>query len=109
MAYCTKCGRKLVEGARFCDKCGAPVCQEYNTYQNNIKVRTNYGMISIILSFIFSLLGLIFAIIGLKKGDELDRKNAKFGLGMSIIFLIVHVAFIVIYGIYFFNKYYIII
>lgn len=25
MAYCTKCGAELQEGARFCSKCGAPV------------------------------------------------------------------------------------
>ncbi|MFQ5837016.1 MAG: zinc-ribbon domain-containing protein, partial [Candidatus Bathyarchaeia archaeon] len=32
MTYCTKCGKKLLEGAEFCPNCGAPVRPEVGLY-----------------------------------------------------------------------------
>ena len=40
MSYCTKCGSKLDEGARFCSSCGAPVAkvvkQEFSVSSDNL-------------------------------------------------------------------------
>lgn len=39
MAFCSKCGNKLEDGAKFCPKCGASTSQEGNVAPNDEKYR----------------------------------------------------------------------
>ena len=38
MAFCTKCGKEIEEGAKFCPSCGAAVSSNEDNYQNFSKV-----------------------------------------------------------------------
>lgn len=40
MNYCSKCGEKLVDGAKFCQKCGASVHEE--VYKDKTKRQQEY-------------------------------------------------------------------
>ena len=40
MAYCVTCGTKLVDGAKFCQKCGQPVA---NNARSNISRQIEYA------------------------------------------------------------------
>ena len=76
--YCANCGEELVDSAKFCRNCGTPlnVNVESNTTQNSFTpqvVEKDYTwlfILGIVLSLIFTLLGIIAGIV------LYTRKNA---------------------------------
>ena len=96
--YCYKCGKELKDGNKFCEYCGAQVYSAENpaaprtaeiltpatTSGSNPNASNGFAIAGLICSFLFSLLGLIFGIIGLSKAKTIGK-----GKVMSIIAIIV--------------------
>lgn len=108
MKYCPKCGHELNDDARYCAECGYKLVDDYfegnyQNYNHNSSQTGGYlGIISIVLAFLIPIAGLIISIIGLKSGDEYERKTSKIGLILSIIILCLR-AFSVILSLLFFG------
>ncbi|MCR4726389.1 MAG: zinc ribbon domain-containing protein [Clostridia bacterium] len=77
MKYCSKCGTELVDEAVVCVKCGCAVGSLGN--EPEVKKKNAVALLGFILSFFFSIPGLILGIIGL-----VQSKKLKDGKGFSI-------------------------
>lgn len=124
--YCSKCGKQLQDGDRFCPSCGATQTSEetqsYTPPQYNpqyaapqqVQHQTNtLAIVGFVLSFFCAIAGLICSIIGLQKSKELDgegRGLATAGIAISIaaiaIALIATIIIIAFYGTLWFNIFY---
>lgn len=62
--FCTKCGNKLEEGAKFCSKCSNPV-NEININTSTINDKDNKNTILIIVAVILTVLLFVFIGCGL--------------------------------------------
>lgn len=81
--FCPNCGKELDNNAVFCPQCGTSF-QSSNSISSNEKKSNGMATAGFILSFFFTLLGLIFSIIGLKKSKETNS-----GQGLSIAGIII--------------------
>lgn len=80
---CPNCGSKDLKGAAYADLNGQN--QQSNYDENEV-----IGILSIVFGFLFPIVGLILAIVGLVKYESpKNRKCAKIGLVVSIVFPIV--------------------
>lgn len=115
MSYCTKCGAEIGDGERFCSKCGTPVIS-YSTYNEAENVQRNItginsgrqsfqemgplvlGIISLVfdfftclffpLGFIVIILAILGYVFGKKKSKETGSPQAKAGMMMSVVALV---------------------
>ena len=104
--YCTKCGKEIKDGSKFCEFCGADVSGEklnpamtnptveltnssvateapVQTANSN-KKSNGFAVAGLVCSFIMPLLGWIFGGIGLSKS-----KTTNSGKGLSIAAIVV--------------------
>ena len=109
---CPECGKEISDQAEKCPNCGYPIYNSNriqnprNTYSNvtppippsmNVcetkKKGIGLGMVSLILSFLgpLTIIGLILAIVNLRKKDSEDKK-------LSVIAIIVSIACIITIG-----------
>ena len=91
--FCDKCGAELKnENAKFCDKCGAKVKFTSNTQSNNnnpnipLEVNEKNMAIALLLSFIWSGLGLLYA------------GNMEKGIILVVSAIIVEILFLYVFG-----------
>lgn len=121
---CNKCGYENINGSRFCTQCGNDLQIQLNQINNNMNQQyfnqnnfnnMNYnnksklgtisliiGIISIVLSFVFTLFILPVSITGLILGVLAHNKNKKEKTGMilniiAIVIAIVEVALVMIF------------
>lgn len=69
MAYCSKCGKLMEDGATFCSGCGSPLQHQNINTTSNVDKSSNIGLA--IISLVFGIVGLlawIIPIIGLPVG-----------------------------------------
>ncbi len=120
--YCPICKNKNNENSKYCSKCGALLNDDFYMDEKQEKKINTLDMIGFVLAFIFPLIGLIISIIGvivsykyIKKSDTTIR-NLRFGIAgiiLSIFFIIIYTAVILIilkfpinrYDIYIYGKY----
>lgn len=108
---CRNCGTQYDDGFAACPQCGAPKNVQVE-YQHNVAFvpQDNNGMgvagfvlgllgfLSMGISFVLQLLGLVFSCIGLSKAQKLNGKNKGFsiaGLVLSILSFIPAILIIV--------------
>ncbi len=125
---CNKCGKEVVDGAKFCVECGAPIDKEENVQANNIssnigsgsieKKTDNFatvslilGVVAIVLVIVANILGVPVAIIGLIFGliTKSREKIRGWGIGLNIaafLILAVMVAFNIVSNPKFLNQLY---
>ena len=108
MAKCKNCGADIENDAQICYSCGSLAGQALNDQEkesqlaeaNNVKgsekAKSKKPIVFGVLSLVFSctvLLGIIFAIIGLKSSKKSESKPGKIlsiiGLALSIIVFVV--------------------
>ena len=88
--YCSKCGKEVCEGAVICPNCGCPTGKGYDN-QNTHEVKKSaasivLGILGIIFSWVFALVGHILSVIGIVLGyKEYNKNGSKSGLVLSII------------------------
>ena len=96
--YCQKCGAQLNESSRVCPQCNATVYSTYAGPLGNPVPVLVWGVVglSTALTFYFSLLGVIFSIVGLVKSNRYneftnsaDSNMARIGRRLSIAGIIV--------------------
>lgn len=79
--YCEKCGNKLDDESKFCDKCGAIVGKVDNTSNINTNEKKNNVLKRIILLFSCTILVIVLIIIGVglnrNKNNEKVEKRAE--------------------------------
>ncbi|MDE6058564.1 MAG: zinc-ribbon domain-containing protein [Clostridia bacterium] len=91
--YCKKCGNFINDGATFCTQCGEPVSGTATPtytpqYQQPVaqKQTNTLAIVGFILSFFFTLVGLICSIIAYKNADSQYGGNGK-GLALAGIII----------------------
>lgn len=115
MVKCKNCGADLESEAQICYSCGSLAGQALNDQEkvkesqpaetNNVKepekTKTNKPIVFGILSLVFSftvILGIIFAIIGLKSSKKFGSKPGKImsiiGLILSIVVFLVAIVYV---------------
>ena len=69
MAYCSKCGKHMEDGAAFCTNCGAPLQNQAAHTESNVDApkKTGLGIVALVLG-ITGLLAWIIPIIGIPVG-----------------------------------------
>lgn len=77
--YCTKCGKKLNEGAAYCTACGAK-----NNYQNDYNSADSNYLLLLIISIICPMAGIVFYIIYRKK----SKKSKNYLIASLVIILL---------------------
>lgn len=104
--FCTYCGKELKEDQEVCLSCGRLVFKATPKNQNQLKLDgKTIGTLSIVfgllglypLIFIGSIIGAIFAIMGLKNPDNAYKKNCKIGLFISIVTFLIGIILIILY------------
>lgn len=97
MSYCSQCGKELVQGAKFCQSCGAPVesvaaagasggSSAGNYQQQNAQPNYNYVEQDIpstglnVLAFFLPLVGLILYLVYVDSTPRRAKDIGKFAL-----------------------------
>ena len=91
--FCSNCGNELAEQAAICPKCG--VSTGLQVQSSNDTNSNGIAVAGFVLSFLISLLGLIFSIIGLKKSKETNNGKELIIAGI-IISTIINIVIIII-------------
>lgn len=116
MAYCSKCGKELEEGQKFCSGCGENLTNQEEASVEHIplcyKIFGNVGFGLGILTFVLGFIpfanymcifsgpaGIVFSCLG-KKEPQVYNKAIK-GFKFSIAGLIIGVVLLIIYTIIF--------
>ena len=89
MAFCTKCGSNLPEGAQFCTSCGAPA---FDSAQKTAVNDVSQNKVFAILAYLGILV--LVPIFAAK-----DSKFARFHANQGLILVICSVAYGIAYGI----------
>ncbi len=102
MAFCSKCGAQLQEGAAFCPSCGAAVTgggapatatAGSSTMSSNVA-----GMLAYVLGFIT---GIIFLVIEPYKRDSFVRFHAFQSIFLSAAYILISIAWSIVTGLLF--------
>lgn len=97
MSYCSQCGKELVQGAKFCQSCGAPVesaaaagasggssagyCQQQNAQPNYNYVEQDIPSTGLnVLAFFLPLVGLILYLVYVDSTPRRAKDIGKFAL-----------------------------
>jgi len=120
--YCEKCGTQIFENTRICPNCGKAIPGEHqnvteaSTYEGPMGAPTPvlvWGILGLSFSctMIFSILGLIFSIISLRKAGKYraftggaSSTQVTIGRRLSIAGLIVSIFFILMFMILLVNA-----
>lgn len=112
MNYCPNCGTKL-NNANYCPNCGKKVEKDaYVTTQMNTmqpsqpylqpqqqiqnSATNEFAIVGFILSFFFSILGLIFSCIGLSKSESMNGSGKALSIaGIFISCFTIFFAFVI--------------
>ncbi len=96
--FCNNCGSQIDNNAVVCPHCGVATGNFNRTPAQAQNTTNGMAIAGFVLSFFFSLLGLIFSILGLKKSAELGngRGLAIAGIIISCIELFVWILLIII-------------
>ncbi len=97
--FCSKCGYKNNEDARYCINCGNMLNNNVNNNNDNALTKaykrkstsTKIGIISLIILFVTRTLAILLAIIGLVIGI---KEKEKRGIIINIICIIISILFI---------------
>src|SRR5579875_488466 len=104
MAFCSKCGAQLQEGAAFCASCGAPAgassagppapgASTSGAMSSNVA-----GMLAYVLGFIT---GIIFLVIEPYKKDPFVRFHAFQSIFLSAAYILISIAWGIVTGLLF--------
>ena len=105
MAYCSKCGKELAEGAKYCPACGSSVGApsgyrpepEYEPYEREEPGTAAWGILSFILTIFTAIGGLILCLVLYGSGKPKSGAAALIGFIMAfVVGIIAVVAFVVI-------------
>ena len=97
MSYCSQCGKELVQGAKFCQSCGAPVesaaaagasggssagyCQQQNAQPNYNYVEQDIPSTGLnVLAFFLPLVGLILYLVYVDSTPRRAKAIGEFAL-----------------------------
>lgn len=96
MKYCARCGAELYDEAVICIKCGCPVDGMKTPYTSQKSNSYNtLAIVGFILSFLYTLVGLILSIIAYKQIKDSGEKGK--GLAVAgIVISSISVAFVVL-------------
>ena len=117
--YCSQCGAKVTPNTKYCSNCGAPIedRSQYNTFNsydngmtyrqesnngmqtpNDEKAGLGFGIVALVCSFVFPIVGLIFGIISMKRKDDnkAGRIMGIIGFVISLIQIIFTILIFVI-------------
>ena len=88
---CPKCGKQNPEGSSFCLHCGSAMDDTTISFESLNRTRTvrgpmqqlwaeanrakTFGVLSLVFSFVYSFLGLIFAIMNITRVNSVNRLN----------------------------------
>ena len=129
--FCTNCGAEISEGYAFCEQCGTPVDEKGNAHGNNNKASQGNGgtpvnvynntviqqkkgnglavagfVISLVNAILccgsFSLISLIFSIVGVVKAKDCNGEGkglAIAGIIISALCMVGWLIYIIIFGI----------
>ena len=96
--YCKNCGKEIDDNAYVCIHCGALVNENKATKNGKLNI---FALVGFILSFFFSVPGLVLSIIGYQKADtdyDGNMKNyAKAGIIISIVAFAISVILSIVY------------
>ena len=106
MPYCSKCGKQMSEGARYCPACGSSVGpssnyrpeQVYAPYKEEETGAFAWGFLSFILTIITAIGGLILALILYGCGKPKGGTAALLGMVLAIVVGIVLIVLIIMMG-----------
>ena len=105
MIYCTKCGKEMPEGTKYCPACGSAVGEpEYSApaggnYKQEETGAFAWGILSFFLTWITVIGGIVLCIILYASGKPKSGFAALMGMIAAILVgVIVVVVFVVILG-----------
>ena len=113
---CPKCGKELGEAEKVCDSCGTMMIEEEGAKEPVKKKSNTFSLLGLIFSIIgwfisplvFGVLGIVMGIFGIKEAKEMDGQGKGMGIAAIIVsvvsivvLLIMYVLLIVFYVVYF--------
>ena len=105
MIYCTKCGKEMPDGTKYCPACGSAVGEpDYNAptggnYKQEESGALAWGVLSFVLTWITVLGGIVLCIILYASGKPKSGFAALMGMIAAIaIGIIAVIVFVVILG-----------
>ena len=106
MAYCSKCGKELAEGARYCPACGSSVGVSndyrpepgYAPYKQEESGAAAWGILSFILTILTGIGGLILCIILYATGKPKGGLAALVGMVMAFLVGVAFIVFFIMLG-----------
>lgn len=106
MKYCTHCGAELMDEAVICPSCGCSVGQSTTRSANQNADWNSLCIVGFIVSFFFSVVGLILSVIGYKQVLQSGEKGKELGLAgivISSVKLAISIIIIFFYVVLFIN------
>lgn len=99
MIKCPECGKEISDMANACPNCGYPIMssnfqatntQEVKPYVPEEPKMSILGIVALVFSVLgkFAVIGLVLAVIDLRKDDDTKKTCSKIALGVSIVMLL---------------------
>jgi ABC-type multidrug transport system fused ATPase/permease subunit len=99
MIKCPECGKEISDLANACPNCGCPIMssnfqatntQEIKPYIPEKQKMSVLGIVALVFSFLgkFAIIGLVLAVIDLRKDDDTKKTCSKIAIGVSIVMLL---------------------
>ena len=106
MIYCTKCGKEMPEGTKYCPACGSAVGasndqrpqQEYAPYKQEETGAFAWGILSFILTMFTVIGGIVLCIVLYATGKPKGGTAAIIGMLLAIALGVVVIIFFVMLG-----------
>ena len=106
MAYCSKCGKELAEGEKYCPACGSAVGasndqrppQEYAPYKQEETGAFAWGILSFVLTMFTVIGGIVLCIVLYATGKPKGGTAALIGMLLAIAVGVAVIVFFVVLG-----------
>ncbi len=106
MAYCSKCGKEIPEGTKYCPACGSSVGasnnyrpeQVYEPYEREESGVVAWGILSFVLTIFTAIGGLILCLVLYGSGKPKSGLSALIGMVMAVVVGILLVVFFIMLG-----------